>query len=484
MIEAGDVMDVMAPNKKPLATAQPNKRFPSNPQHTPRPVATEPAKRTVKAPRPAKSKLQFAPLLALTYVLGPLAILLTPAGRKQKTSLALAGLSVAATAVLVLGRFGSLVRAENPASAWLWVGLVAVAVMAGFTAWARALHVAGREGVPHVNKLPHWLRRSWAIASLGLIAPGGGLLLSGHRGRAAISLWLMWPAVASVVILLNVTGLWQHHQVSGWLASSGPALEVVFMVAGAIVALGFLGHIAQALEGMRQVLVEPGLKTKVKGDYYALAVVALVVVLVVAANPVQMAHQLDVGGDLMREDGYQVIPLQLTQAASRLDPANSEYVLQAITLYEELGQDEKAAAVRADLDQNLGTYVAMMQKETVAEFGLKPANSKAKSVAKPKPRPAVVQPASSASGQLTEAVAAAVELHGNEEEKSASSIVANPLAFLGALLDSNDTASAVSDSTQPRRERKAARAMGMPMGMPLPLSDADSSAQQKSAPLK
>ncbi len=477
MIEAGDVLDVMPPNKKPFATAQPNQQFRPNPRHTPRAAAPESIKRTIKAPPLAKSKLQFAPLLALTYLLGPLAILLTPAGRRQKTSLALAGLSVAATIVLVLGRFGSLVSAEKPASAWLWVGLLAVAAVAGFTAWARAVHVAGRDGVPHVNKLPHWLRRNWAIASLGLIAPGSGLLLSGRRSQASVSLWLMWPAVAAVVILINAMGLWQHHQVSGWLAASGPALETAFMIAAAIVALGFLGYLAQALEGMRQVLVEPGLKTKVKGDYYALAVVAVVVVMVVVANPVQMAHQLDVGGDLLREDGYQVIPLQLTNVASRLDPANSAYALQAMALYEELGEVEKAAAVRAHLDQNLRTYVAMVQKEAVAEFGLKPAQAKTQS----KLRPAVVRPTEPAGGQLNEAVAKATGLPAGQ---TATLAAANPLAFLGTLLGSEEIAVAANDSTVSKRRPKVTRAMGMPMGPPLPLSDVDSSAQQNMAPRK
>ena len=472
MIEAGDVLDVMPPKKKPLATAQPNKQFRPNPRHTPRAAATDPVKRAIKAPPVVKSKLQFASLLALTYLMGPLAILLTSAGRRQKNALVQAGLSAAATVVLVLMRFGSLVSPEKPASVWLWVGLLAVAVVAGFTAWARALHVAGREGVPHVNKLPHWLRRDWAIAGLGLIAPGSGLLLSGRRSQASLSLWLMGPVVAAVVILTNAMGLWQHHQVSGWLAASGPALETAFMIAAAIVALGFLGYVAQALEGMRQVLVEPGLKTKVKGDYYALAVVAVVVVMVVVANPVQMAHQLDVGGDLLREDGYKVIPLQLTNLASRLDPANSEYVLQAMALYEELGEAEKAATVRAHLDQNLGTYLAMVQKEAVAEFGLKPAQAKTQS----NPRRAVA-----AGGQLNEEGARAAEL---SEGQKATWVTANPLAFLGRLLGNDENAAAANDSTVTKRRPKVTRAMGMPMGLPVPLSDADSSGQQKMAPQK
>ncbi len=369
MIEPGDVLDTMTPKKKQPATVRVNKRYNEPPRPRPQASVAEPVKHRQKSPAPAKSRMQFAMLATLTYLLGPLAILLTPRGRAQKLMVLLAGLSVAATVVLVRERLGGLVQGDQLGSVWLWYVLVAVAVFGGFTAWARALHLIGLEGIPNVNKLPHWLRRGWAIGGLSLIAPGSGMLLSGRADRASLTVWLLSPVVFSAVILLNAAELWQHHMTGGWLASFGPALEISFMIGAWLTAVGFLGYIAQALEGLREFLVEPGLKTRVKGDYYAVAVMVAMVVMVIVANPVQMAHQLDVGGDILREDGFQMIPLQLTLASFRLDPSKPEYSLQAVELYTELGRTDKADALRSDLDRNLGPYVAMVQQEAVAESG-------------------------------------------------------------------------------------------------------------------
>lgn len=472
MIEAGDVMDTMTPDKKQPATVQVNKRYNKAPgpaaTHHAAPPATAPAKRRKTQAPPVKSKLHFAHLLALTYLTGPLAIMLTPRGRREKPIVALAVISALATVGLIAARFGGLVQEARPASVWAWGALAAIAVIGSFTAWARALHLVGREGVPHLNKLPHWLRQGWAISGLGLIAPGSGLVLSGRADRAAIIMWLLGPAVLAAVILANSMGIWQHHMSSGWLASSGPALEISLMIAGGLVALGFLGYVAQALEGMRQVLVEPGLKTSVKGDYYALAVVASVVVMVVIANPVQMAHQLDIGGDVLREEGFQTIPLQLTLAASHLDPGKPEYSMQAMELYAELGHTEKAEAKRADLDRDLSTYVAMVQKEAIAEFGLAQANMRPQA----KPRSAVVRTAYRKPAQIAVA------------EVPAETPAVESSLMMGTMAREHDEqVNATAETAKPRQER-VTRALGMPFGLGLPLSDADTSAQENAAPIK
>ena len=473
IVEAGDVLDIMPHDKKQPATIRVNKRYQDPLQPAPAAHASPAPKRRIKPAPAAKSKLHFAQLLALTYLIGPLAILLTPRGRQQKPIVAMAGLAVLSTAALIAMRFGGLVRESQPGSVWIWGGLLTVAVIGGFTAWARALHLVGREGVPHLNKMPHWLRQGWAISGLGLIAPGSGMLLSGRADRAAITLWLMGPVVLAIAILLNAMGLWQHHLASGWLAAAGPALEAVFMVAVGLVALGFLVYVAQALEGMRQVLVEPGLKTRVKGDYYAMAVLASVVVMVVVANPVRMAHQLDLGGDILREQGFQAIPLQLTLAASHLDPAKPEYSMQAMDLYVALGDYEKADSLRADLDQNLSAYVAMVQRETVAEFGLAQANVRPKI----RPRPAAVRSAYTRPGAVS-ATATSVVATGSEQLEAAPSdkAIGVDTSVLMGLMESQDKpAVAVADSVTVARKHSVTRAMGLPFGFSLPASESDSS---------
>jgi hypothetical protein len=305
-------------------------------------------------------------LALLTYLLGPLSILLTPRGRRNRSAVVVALLAPAAALVLILGRFGGVVGEDRQGSVWEWWGLLAFAAIGGASVWSLAVRQLGIEGIPPLKRLPHWLRRGWFISVLGLVAPGSGLLLRGHAVRASLVLWLTWLPVAALVVLANAGGLWRHHQASGWLASSGPALETTFIMAAALVVFGIFGHIAQALEGLRQFTVEPSLKTRVKGDYYALAVIAAVSALVVVASPVQMAQQLDAGGDILRQEGLQTIPLALTLAAGRLDPGTSEYTLQAIDLYAELGRPDEAAALGEQLDRNLGSYLVLKQRESEA----------------------------------------------------------------------------------------------------------------------
>ncbi len=456
MIEAGDVLDVMTPDKKQPTTVKVNQRRPSAPAMSPRVGVAEPPKRRPKQLQPAKSSLQFAPLVSLTYLLGPLAILLTPHGRQQKHLVVLAAVSVAATLGLVVGRFGGLVSEGRPGSVWFWAALAVIAVVGGFTVWARALHLAGREGIPHVNKLPHWLRRGSVISALGLIAPGSGMLLKGRAGRASLTLWLLWPVVLALVFLANAMGLWRHHMVSGWLASSGPVLETTFLVAAVVVALGFLGYVAQALEGMRQVLVEPGLQTHVKGDYYALGVVVAVIAMIIVANPVEMAHQLDLGSDILREEGMQSIPLQLTLTASRLDPAKPEYTMQAMELYTAMNQPEQADALRADLNRDLGSYVAMVQKEAVAEFGLAQATKRHQV----KPQAAEIQ-----STEIARTDPAVPE--------SAATL------YMGAMVRDEKPVANV-----PSQRPSTIRMLGLPFGLSLPLGETDSAVTRDAVPAK
>jgi len=475
LIEAGDVLDVMAPVRKEPATATINRPYSPEPRPATQTPLVETVKRRAKAVPPRKSSLHIALLIALTYVLGPLAILLTPRGRRQTPTMVLAGMSVMATLVLVLSGFGGLVRAQHAASVWVWVTLLVIAVGAGFGAWARAVHLLAREGLPHVNRLPYWLRRKWSISILGLLAPGSGLLLGGHTGRAALTLVLLGPAVAAVLVLANAMNLWRHHVVSGWLATSGPLLENVLMVAVGVAALGFLGYIAQALEGVRQVLVEPSLQTRVKGDYYALAVIAAVIVIVVAVNPVKIAHQFDVGSDILQAEGFQAIPLQLSLAAQHLDPGRPEYALQAIALYNGLGEPEKAAAVRSNLDRSLSTYLAMVQQEAAAEYDL----AQAKSVTTARKNASRAQATEVVQPQIARSEA------GGIADKPSPTSDPDPLTYMGALVRSErEVVAAVPDTVATVTRASVSRTMGMPFGPGLSASGASSALAERQGPQK
>ena len=460
IVEPGDVLEVMSPTRKQPVTVRTNNIYEeplATASRTPRAVAAEPARRRARPEPPARSPLQFAPLTALTYLLGPLAVVITPRGRRRRSLLALAGVAVGATLILALFGFGRIVQVDRPWTAWLWIGLATTAVVGGFTAWARAIQIVGREGIPHVNKMPHWLRRSGVISTLGLVAPGSGLLIAGRAGQAGLSLWLLWPAVLAAVILANALGLWRHHLDGAWLANSGPALETMFLAAAAVLAVGFLGYIAQALEGVRQVLVEPGLKTRVKGDYYAVAVVAAVVVFVVAANPARMAHQIGLGGEVLREEGLQLIPLQMSLASARLDPSRPEYVMQAVELYEQMGEREQAASLRAELNRNLGSYVALVQRETVSEFGLAQAGAARNTAARAK---------------INHATPIAPQAPANRADPAGG---VDPAQLMGTAAGQKAADATPDSATEPQPVR-ATSGLGMPFGIVLPIGEAGSQA--------
>lgn len=350
MIEAGDVVDVMVPHRKQPAATE----FDRPGEAVARAATMRRGRPRRRRIRPARSGLRFAPLVALTYALGPLSILLTPAGRAQKICVFWAGLSYVAMVVLVAFRFGQLVRPAEPASVWVWLALLGVAVVGGFVAWSRAVSLLADEGLPQRYKLPHWLRRDWVVSLLGLFAPGSGFLLGGRADRAAAVLWSLCPAVLAAAVLLNAGDLWRYHRQQGWLADGGPQLEKLFLIAGAAVGLGFLAYIAQALEGVRQMVVEPGLWRQGRRDYYAFGLVAVLALVAVAANPERMAAQLQAGGEVLRAEGLQVIPLKLAVTAHHLDPGEPEYSLRAMELYAELGHEKRANNVRSELDRYYG----------------------------------------------------------------------------------------------------------------------------------
>ncbi len=82
--------------------------------------------------------------------------------------------------------------------------------------------------------------------------------------------------------------------------------------------------------------------------------------LAVGGNPGHVARQLGDAALVLRVEGMTIIPLQLSLAADRLDPSCAEYAVQAIALNEARGDQARAGALRARLDQGLATYVALL----------------------------------------------------------------------------------------------------------------------------
>ncbi len=328
-----------------------------------RPVQKARMPRPARESKPPSSELQFASLVTLTYLLGPFSVALNPDNRGRKGLLfaglisGMAGLGMFAGRGFIFNLIGK---------GWpLWpLALIgAVVMVTAFSTWARcAMSVVRRQQNPR-HKLPSLLRKPWAVGVTGLVAPGLGLLLAGCARRGAVVIWAAWAVVAAVLVLAGSPELWANNQAAGAGSINPVALETIFLLAAGILGVGLIGWIAQALEGARQMMDEPAFRHRMRGDWYAAALLFTLVGMAVVWDPSAMAGHLDGGSVVLREKGFRLIPLKLSQAAHRLDPAPSQYAIQAMELCEELGRTGEATRLRSELDGNLASYLAMVHSE-------------------------------------------------------------------------------------------------------------------------
>jgi len=312
--------------------------------------------------KPRRGRKYLAALLGLTYLLGPLALLLTPQGRRNKIWVA-AALGSGLAGVILLWRWQDILsRIESGSPILLWSAATSLVILTGFTTWARAIYLAGGDDDRPAQRWPWWLMKPWAIGGLGLLAPGLGLLVAGCRKRAVAVLWLYWPAVLSVVVLTQATWMWDWQRNSGVQTVSANTIEYIVMMAAVTAFLGVLGWIAQALEGARQVSSQYGARVRPRSDWYTAALMGAILALAAVSEPASIAQRLDRFGGSLRRDGYQVIPLCLTLTAHRLDPSRPVYVMQAIELYDELGKNEAAARLREELNEDMQPYLMMLRE--------------------------------------------------------------------------------------------------------------------------
>ena len=338
------------------------------------PQTPPPAKRVIRraspppaAPpkRPAR-RLHFAYKLALTYLLGPFALLLWQRGRSNP---------LWSTASLLSG-IGSIILA------WQWRGLLSLAAgnplpvplllltgitgLAAFTSWARALHLAFASGARSHTSLPAWMRTRWAVTGLGLLAPGLGLYLAGSYRRAVAALWALWPVFPAGVILAHAGWTWRRLRMTPPGSPGRELFEHLVLAAAVILVLGLAIWLIQALAGLHlKTRLTPGVYGA-HGDRYALALLAAVIALVILAPPGNMASVLDRASARLHDQGYRFIPLQLSLSAHRLDPAEVSYSLQVAALHQELGDNAKAVQMKRSLDQDLQVYYGMLGPRSAA----------------------------------------------------------------------------------------------------------------------
>lgn len=347
VVGAGDVLDIGCLARKSAAT-------PITPLNARAPYDTPDRLRAV-APAPS---MHYALLLALTWLCGPAALLLTPAGRRHRGWAALGVVATAAAAVIVAVPYARFVPVTGLATPLAWGSLATLATIGGFTVWARAVYLAAA-ALPPAHRLPRLFRSRFAAGVLGLLAPGFGMLASGGRLRAGLWLWALWPAALGLAVLRSGAGMWHHLNTTVPDGAAADTLEQAFLLAAAAVAAGLLVWLVQALDGARRLAPAPAL-SRGRGDWFAVALGVSCAALALAGNPARMARDLGDAAQVLAAEGLTIVPLQLSLAADRLDPSCAAYAVQAIALHEARGEQDRANALRARLDEGLATYVALL----------------------------------------------------------------------------------------------------------------------------
>ena len=314
--------------------------------------------------RPRADEKQSGVPLIISYLAGPLSILATRRGRKSRFWAGLSVFSVILSIVVIWMWRGLSYWStqENPVGA-VMILIAAAAVISGFSAWTRAVVLAGRYEGPRMRRSPDWIRSSFAAGIFGIICPGMGLFVAGRSKRAAASLWMACLTVLSLLVLARAAWLWNFNSYAGAFAVRPDTLEYVFIFAGATVVLGGLAWVVQALNGARLAGRAANRKTVSRRNWAAVALLVSMIAFSVLSRPAVLAEALDGGSVAAGGEGLRIIPLHLSKAAVRLDPSRPDYVIRTIGLYEDIGEQARADAMRRELVARLEPSLPLLEEE-------------------------------------------------------------------------------------------------------------------------
>ena len=210
---------------------------------------------------------------------------------------------------------------------------------------------------------PAWVKNPWLVGPLGLLAPGVAWIFARRMRRAVVTAWAAWPLGVAILLLIQAPLIWRHREVFWSFGVSADFLEYMFIAAGLATLAAPLIWIGQALLGARQTAHMTDRWRPRRGDWSAVALAVALVAMVVAVQPGDLAADLGGSAGMLRDDGYQVLPLQLTSLARQLDPGQPAYALQLAELYAERGEIETAERVRQELDRDLQPYLGTLVRE-------------------------------------------------------------------------------------------------------------------------
>ena len=341
-------------------TARKNNKTPQARQRSQSRTKTRPQTRTQ-----TKGRQSGVPLI-LSYFAGPLSVLATSRGRESRLWM---GISISSVVL------GIIVM-------WIWIGpsdwstqknpggavtllMAAAAVIFGFSAWTRAIVLAGQYEGSRLKRMPDWIKGPLAAGLLGIIFPGMGLLVNGRSKQAISALWTACITVISLLFLSRAVWLWNFNLHAGVFAIRPNILEYALISASVAAALGCLVWIVQALNGVRLASLSSNRKTVSRSNWAAVALLISIVAFSALSRPAAVAEALDISAAVASGQGMRIIPLRLSLAAIRLDPSYPGYFVRAIRLYEDCGDQVSADLMRRDLIERLEPSVPLLEKEGI-----------------------------------------------------------------------------------------------------------------------
>lgn len=315
----------------------------------------------VLGPVPDRTRL----LLLLAYALGPLAPVIMSRGRRQ--------LVWAGFGVLGLPLWAGIVWKWPEVSAWLASGriplLPALIVAVGlflltFASWGRTIFLTGWDARFFPERLPHWLQHPTIVGVLGLVAPGSGLLVTAAPRRAAFAMWNGGLTLLAGALVACAPVLWKSNQLANAGAIAPRVLEVLFVVAFVIGVAGALVWIFGALDGTRLATYRAGRRTPARGDWFALAILAALIVFFVTFEPRSLAQDLDRRAAGMHEAGLVFVPLPVGMLATHLDASRPSYTLRLADYYAAVGHEVEARRIRDELRTRWEEYSRLTGRGT------------------------------------------------------------------------------------------------------------------------
>ncbi len=304
--------------------------------------------------------------LVFSYLAGPLSILATRRGRRSRLWVGLSIFSVI-LAIIVIWMWMGLScwsTRENPVGAVILLA-AAVSVISGFSAWTRAVVLAGRYEGPRLRRSPDWIRRPLAAGLFGIICPGMGLFVAGRSKYAAVFLWMACVTVISLLFLSKAIWLWNFNAYAGAFAVRPDTLEYVLIITSAVAVLGALAWVVQVLNGVRLAGRVSNRKTVSRKNWASVMLLSSIIAFSALSRPTMIAEALDRGAAVASSEGMRIIPLHLSLAAIRFDQSRPGYVIKAIGLYEDYGDQVTADVMRRDLIDRLEPSVPLLEEEGV-----------------------------------------------------------------------------------------------------------------------